>query len=262
MKGSIPRRAFLLSAGLAAGAIAVSADFFSPESSAFAAGSYLRPCGDVRISDSWRGHKNRNPPSPEPGTDYAVLRGTPVQAAADGMIVDRNDSPAAATGRYLALRGDDGNYIRYLHLNSSAVFPGRRVRQGDVIAYSGASGFGSDTYYGPHVHVSLWIGRTPQEAGFRNTADFENYVAPEAEAEKKDIVMRTIYNINGVDSDDVDKRRRAIVGEFTFQTLSTGAATREFKLWGSPENVTQGEWDGYKILVNSRRISAGMPTIP
>lgn len=170
------RRVMLVAAGTALGASAIGWDLFSPGLSATAAGTYLRPCGDVRISSSWQGHKNRNPPSGEPGTDYAVITGTQIRAAANGVIVDRKDSTTTATGRYLALRADDGNYIRYLHLQSSTVPLGARVARGQVIAYSGASGFGSDTGYGPHVHVSLWIGGTPLQLGFTNSVDFENYV--------------------------------------------------------------------------------------
>lgn len=173
------RRVMLIAAGTAIGASAIGWDLFSPGLSATAAGTYLRPCGDVRISSSWQGHKNRNPPSGEPGTDYAVVVGTPIRAAADGVIVDRKDSTTTATGRYLALRMNDGNYIRYLHLRSSTVPLGARVARGQVIAYSGASGFGSENGYGPHVHVSLWIGGTPLQLGFTNSVDFENYAQPE-----------------------------------------------------------------------------------
>ncbi|WP_146115434.1 M23 family metallopeptidase [Microbacterium sp. MYb62] len=135
---------------------------------------YVRPCGYAPISDTWQGHRNRN--SAEPGTDYSVPRGMPVWAATSGIIVDRKDTPSTATGRYLALRADDGNYIRYLHLDASTVQVGTRVVQGALIAYSGASGFDSETGYGAHVHVSLWIGGSPTQLGFKNTVDFENYV--------------------------------------------------------------------------------------
>ncbi len=172
----VSRRSLLVGTGFVLGAAAVGWDLFASATRAVADGSYLRPCGIVPISSSWQGHKNRNPPSGEPGTDYAVVTGTPVRAATSGTIVDRKDSTTTATGRYLALRADDGNYIRYLHLRSSTVPLGARVTRGQVIAYSGASGFGSETGYGPHVHVSLWIGGTPLQLGFTNSVDFENYV--------------------------------------------------------------------------------------
>lgn len=171
----LTRRHLMLFAGAAVG-VALVSDLNFPKSSAMAAGTYLRPCGSVPISDSWQGHKDRNPSSGEPGTDYSVASGTAVYAAASGVIADRKDTTSTATGRYLALKADDGNYIRYLHLKSSAVAVGQRVNRGDLIARSGASGFGSDSGYGAHVHVSLWIGGTPAQLGYANTVDFENYV--------------------------------------------------------------------------------------
>lgn len=173
------RRTLLFATGAAIGVAAVGWDVLGPGLSATAAGTYLRPCGNVRISSTWQGHRDRTPPSGEPGTDYAVAVGTPIQAAANGVIVDRKDSTTTATGRYLALRTDDGNYIRYLHLRSSSVLPGTRVARGQIIAQSGASGFGSEAGYGPHVHVSLWIGGTPLQLGFTNSVDFESYIQPE-----------------------------------------------------------------------------------
>ncbi|KJL22124.1 Murein DD-endopeptidase MepM [Microbacterium oxydans] len=173
---AMTRRSLLVASGLTMGLAAFGLGAFARPGVAVAAGTYLRPCGNVPISDSWQGHKNRIPPSGEPGTDYSVGRGTPVLAATDGVIVDRKDTTSTATGRYLALRASDGNYIRYLHLDSSAVSVGTSVTRGQVIAYSGASGFGSDNGYGAHVHVSLWIGGTPNQLGYPNTVDFENYV--------------------------------------------------------------------------------------
>lgn len=188
----------LVGSALALGAVAVGVDLSSPTTSAEAAGTYLRPCGNVRISSSWQGHKNRNPPSSEPGTDYAVRVGTPVMAATAGTIVARKDSTSTATGRYIALQGDSGDYFRYLHLDRSALSVGRRVERGDVIAYSGASGFGSEFGYGPHVHVSMWRGTTPYRAGFANSVDFENYVGDEEDMPLSDSdiekIARSVWN--------------------------------------------------------------------
>lgn len=172
----VTRRSLLVASGVTMGLAAFGIDALTHPGVAAAAGAYLRPCGNVPISDSWQGHKNRNPSSGEPGTDYSVIKGTQVLAATDGVIVDRKDTTSTATGRYLALRASDGNYIRYLHLNSSTVGVGATVTRGQVIAYSGASGFDSDNGYGAHVHVSLWIGGTPNQLGFKNTVDFENYI--------------------------------------------------------------------------------------
>jgi hypothetical protein len=46
-----------------------------------------------------------------------------------------------------------GWYDEYMHLSSFAVKDGARVKQGDVIGHSGASGSGSFHYYAPHLHL-------------------------------------------------------------------------------------------------------------
>ena len=143
---------------------------------------YLRPVGDAYVPSSWADHKNRNPPSQEPGTDYAIDVGTPVVAADLGRISDRKTSNSYATGRYVTIALDDGRTVRYLHLNSVARNVGDRVQRGDVVGYSGASGNGSDYYYGPHVHVTLWPGAEWNAP----TIDFENYVGSEPAPEPPD----------------------------------------------------------------------------
>lgn len=132
---------------------------------------YLAP--DAPISDSWQGHKNRNPPSAEPGTDYALAYGSPVPAADPGVVVDLKTSNSGGTGRYLTINLDDGRRIRYLHLSEIWLSVGTRVGRGTHIGKSGASGNGNDWYYGPHVHVSLWA--RPGLA-IADTIDFALYV--------------------------------------------------------------------------------------
>lgn len=232
------RRTLLIATGAAIGATAVVWDGISPRTSATAAGTYLRPCGDVTISSTWQDHKSRYPPSGEPGTDYAVGVGTPIRAAADGVIVDRKDSTTAATGRYLALRADDGNYIRYLHLRSSSVLPGTRVARGQIIAHSGASGFGSEAGYGPHVHVSLWIGGTPVQLGFANSVDFENYAQPE---DPVPIHQSSEYSWNAV----LPNRRWTTipVGVGSYYLANTGTSrseTGDLTIYLSAIGVTRG----------------------
>lgn len=133
---------------------------------------YITPC-DAAITDTWQGHKNRNPPSQEPGTDYGAARGTPVRCAEAGTVVDLQSSPSGATGRYVTVNLDDGRRVRYLHLSQVTVGIGARVSRGQTIARSGASGFGSETGYGAHVHVSLWS--SPGQS-ISNTIDFQLYV--------------------------------------------------------------------------------------
>ncbi|WBC08006.1 M23 family metallopeptidase [Micromonospora sp. CA-248089] len=189
----LSRRGFLTGAALAASG--VSAAFALLPGSARAAGTYQRPCGNVRISSSWQDHRSRTPPSAEPGTDYAVGTGTPVVAAANGTIRLVKTDTSTATGRVVGMAHDDGNYTRHLHLSRIIVTVGQRVSRGQTIAYSGASANGSDAGVGPHVHTSLWL-NTGSPTDFRATADFENHVGDVANPNPPDQEADDVFIAN------------------------------------------------------------------
>jgi murein DD-endopeptidase MepM/ murein hydrolase activator NlpD len=95
---------------------------------------------------------------PHWGVDYGAPTGTPVQVTANGVVTfsgwDRGG------GKVVKVRHAGGYVTAYLHLSrfASGVRPGARVRQGDIIAYSGATGLAS----GPHLdyrvqHNGRWI---------------------------------------------------------------------------------------------------------
>jgi murein DD-endopeptidase MepM/ murein hydrolase activator NlpD len=136
---------------------------------------YTAPA-DVGISSSWADHKYRNPPSVEPGTDYATAYATAIRLAGNGVVADVNHSTMGGTGRYVKINLDDGRAVRYLHLKRIACVVGQRLAQGQLFAESGASGFGSEWGYGPHVHVTLL---PSPGAAFRNSLDFALYVEDE-----------------------------------------------------------------------------------
>lgn len=142
-----------------------------------AVGGYLRPCGNVFISDSWQGHKNRTPSSKEPGTDYSVPIGTPVRAVTSGTIAYVKGDPSGPMGRVVGMRHDDGAYTRHLHLSSIQVAVNARVARGDRIALSGASANGSERGVGAHVHTSMWLSDISDTSA---TVDFERYVGGSA----------------------------------------------------------------------------------
>lgn len=90
------------------------------------------------------------------GLDFAAPRGTPVLAAGDGVITTRARN--GTFGRYLRIQHQNEYSTTYAHLSKykKSIKPGRRVRQGDVIGYVGATGLTS----GPNLHYEvLWGGR-------------------------------------------------------------------------------------------------------
>lgn len=153
---------------------------------------YLRPVEPVggRMS-SWAAHTNRGTPSTEPGTDYYVPVGTPVRAAAGGRVVDTGDSIRPATGRFVTIDLDDGRRVRYLHLKRRHVSVGTRVKRGQHIADSGATGYGEEDWSwnvagmgGAHVHMTLWAHQR-YTFGRYATLDPERYMASKQAAKPK-----------------------------------------------------------------------------
>lgn len=85
------------------------------------------------------------------GIDFAAPKGTPILAAGAGVVElsGRN----RGYGNYLRLRHNREYATAYGHLARFAVGmnPGRRVEQGEVIGYVGATGLAT----GPHLHYEL-----------------------------------------------------------------------------------------------------------
>jgi len=85
------------------------------------------------------------------GIDLAAPAGTPVRAAADGVVAYRGRN--GGYGRYIRLDHGFGLQTAYGHLRGYAIglAAGRRVRQGQVIGYVGSSGLST----GPHLHYEV-----------------------------------------------------------------------------------------------------------
>jgi murein DD-endopeptidase MepM/ murein hydrolase activator NlpD len=133
------------------------------------------------ITDSFDGHRNRKTnPSRNPGTDYGVPSGTPVKAINDGMITGTVETFRGSGGRMIFQSLPGGHNADYLHLSRIDVQTGQEVKSGEVIGLSGASGLGSETGYGAHLHLSFRRGGTPT-MGIGNL-DYEAFLASQGVA--------------------------------------------------------------------------------
>lgn len=89
------------------------------------------------------------------GIDIAVPTGTPVRAPADGVVILASDHPFTLEGNLLMIDHGMGLNSAFLHLSHIDVSVGDHVRQGQVIAESGATRRAT----GPHLHWGLeWRG--------------------------------------------------------------------------------------------------------
>ena len=90
-----------------------------------------------------------------PGVDISAPVGTPVHAAADGIVSMAEFY--AGYGRLVMIDHGGGMATRYGHLSKFAVVPGQEIRRGEVIGYSGMSGRTT----GAHVHFEVRLGGSP-----------------------------------------------------------------------------------------------------
>ncbi|WP_293238631.1 M23 family metallopeptidase [Mycolicibacterium sp.] len=85
------------------------------------------------------------------GIDIANSIGTPIVAAADGVVTDAG--PTAGYGAWVKIRHSDGTVTLYGHVNTWLVSVGQRVMAGDQIATIGNRGQST----GPHLHFSVLV---------------------------------------------------------------------------------------------------------
>ena len=89
-----------------------------------------------------------------PGIDIAVPEGTPIRAALGGTVIfTEPESASGGYGNYTCIDHGGGLSTCYAHQSSFAVSAGEAVSQGDVIGYSGCTGY----CLGPHVHFEVRI---------------------------------------------------------------------------------------------------------
>jgi murein DD-endopeptidase MepM/ murein hydrolase activator NlpD len=86
------------------------------------------------------------------GVDISAAAGTPVHAAADGIVL--RSEYYGGYGKLIVIDHGNGMSTRYGHLSRFDVVPGQEVRRGDVIGFSGATGRATS----PHVHFEVRLG--------------------------------------------------------------------------------------------------------
>ena len=90
------------------------------------------------------------------GVDFRASVGTPVKAMADGVVAGRGDTDTQCAGvsfgRFVLVKYNNGLASTYGHLSLIKANTGDKVARGDVVGYSGNTGYST----GPHLHVSLY----------------------------------------------------------------------------------------------------------
>lgn len=96
---------------------------------------------------------NGAPRAPHSGMDIAAKTGTPVRAAADG-IISMKKGMLIMTGNSVMINHGYGLQTFYIHLSKINVADGQHVMQGEVIGEVGMTGRAT----GPHLHFgATWF---------------------------------------------------------------------------------------------------------
>jgi len=90
------------------------------------------------------------------GVDFRASVGTPVKAMADGIVMGTGNTDltcyGASFGKFVFIQYDNGLSSTYGHFSLIKVSLGQRVARGEVVGYSGNTGYST----GPHLHVSVY----------------------------------------------------------------------------------------------------------
>jgi murein DD-endopeptidase MepM/ murein hydrolase activator NlpD len=89
------------------------------------------------------------------GIDFAASVGTPVKAALDGRVVGTGNTdavcPGASYGKWVMVEHPNGLSTLYAHFSVIKVAQDQNVSTGDVLGYSGETGYAT----GPHLHFTV-----------------------------------------------------------------------------------------------------------
>lgn len=90
------------------------------------------------------------------GTDFAFPTGTPIKAAAGGVVKGFGNTDAIpgcySYGKWILVEHYNGLSSLYAHLSVISVSKGQNVDTGDIIGYSGNTGYST----GPHLHFTVY----------------------------------------------------------------------------------------------------------
>jgi murein DD-endopeptidase MepM/ murein hydrolase activator NlpD len=130
--------------------------------------SYLPPIASnasFQISQAFSGSFSHTDEQNKYAVDIVMPIGTPVHAARSGIVLEAEDDfykggsnkAFSSEANNIRILHDDGSMAIYAHLEleKAQVYPGLAVSAGQLIGYSGNTGFTT----GPHLHFAVQINR-------------------------------------------------------------------------------------------------------
>lgn len=104
------------------------------------------------------------------GVDFAASTGTRVLSALDGVVLGTGNTdltcPNASFGKWVFIKHGNGLSTLYAHLSVISVSSGQQVQTGDVVGYSGSTGYAT----GPHLHFGVYASSGSEIASFPSSS--------------------------------------------------------------------------------------------
>lgn len=88
--------------------------------------------------------------------------GQPIYAADDGKVIATGDNGKVQYGRYIVIEHENNLTTLYAHLSRFAVSSGSTVKRGELIGYSGNTGYS----FSPHLHFVVYWGPSVKMQSF------------------------------------------------------------------------------------------------
>ena len=131
-------------------------EYYTPEGKSMRKEFLRTPVNFARISSRFttkRYHPVLHKVRSHKGVDYAAKTGTPIRAAGDGKVIFKGKK--GGYGRVVIIQHGSKYTTLYAHLNSynKKIGVGKKVKQGQTIAYVGKSGLAT----GPHLHYEFRV---------------------------------------------------------------------------------------------------------
>lgn len=110
------------------------------------------PLGDPAVTDAYGySRKTGSYSIPHKGVDFRAATDTPVLAVNDGVV--RLAREFVVYGKTVAIDHGAGVLSFSMHLSNVRVEAGQRVKRGDILGFSGESGYALS----PHLHLSVRV---------------------------------------------------------------------------------------------------------
>lgn len=131
------------------------ADYYNEKGESIRKAMLRTPVNGAKITSSFgmRSHPILGYSKMHRGVDFGAPSGTPIYAAGDGVV--SFSGKKGGYGNYLNIKHDKKYNSAYGHISrfASGMAPGKKVKQGQIVAYVGSTGMAT----GPHLHYEILV---------------------------------------------------------------------------------------------------------